>query len=64
MDLNYLFQRQQIERSRAQAAVSEAARKAHEALAREYEDRIEALTASGFHVAPTDGALRDSAPED
>lgn len=52
MDLNYLFRRQQVERSRADAAPSEAARKAHEELARKYEERIEALTASGFKVAP------------
>lgn len=40
MDLNYLFYRQQIERSRAEAANTEEARKAHEELAIEYERRI------------------------
>jgi len=41
VDLNYLFHRQQVERSRAEAAKSEAARLAHELLANEYEERIE-----------------------
>ena len=40
MDLNYLFYRQQIERSRADSAGSAEAREAHEELAREYERRI------------------------
>jgi len=44
MDLNYLFHRQQVERSRAEAAESEAARKAHEELAREYEEQIKRLS--------------------
>ena len=47
MDLNYLFYRQQIERSRADAAGSEAARKAHEGLAGEYEARISEAATSG-----------------
>ena len=41
MDLNYLFLRQQVERSRAEAARHEAARDAHEELARIYELEIE-----------------------
>ena len=41
MDLNYLFLRQQVERSRAEAARHEAARSAHEELARSYELEIE-----------------------
>ena len=41
MDLNYLFLRQQVERSRARAARHEAARNAHEQLARFYEREIE-----------------------
>lgn len=41
MDLNYVFLRQQVERSRADASASEAARKAHEELARAYELAIE-----------------------
>jgi hypothetical protein len=41
MDLNYLFLRQQVERSRAEAARHDAARSAHEELARCYELEIE-----------------------
>lgn len=40
MDLNYLFHRQQVERSNASSAHSEAARQAHDELARLYEDKI------------------------
>lgn len=47
MDLNYLFYRQQIERSRADSASSEAARKAHEGLANGYEARINEAAVSG-----------------
>lgn len=60
MDLNYLFHRQQVERSRAERADDEAARAAHEGLARQYEDCIEKMTADGFTfpkpevAAPTD----------
>jgi hypothetical protein len=48
MDLNYLLHRQQVERSRAETASTEAARKAHEELARQYEGQIEALTGSAL----------------
>ena len=41
MDLNYLFHRQQMERSLARAAESAAARAAHEEMARQYEMEIE-----------------------
>lgn len=41
MDLNYLFLRQQVERTRAGAAKSPAARDAHEEMARQYETEIE-----------------------
>jgi hypothetical protein len=41
MDLNYVFLRQQVERSRANASATDAARKAHEELARAYELAIE-----------------------
>ena len=41
MDLNYLFLRQQVERSLANTAASEPARQAHEDLARAYELQIE-----------------------
>lgn len=44
MDINYLFLRQQTERSRAQTATSEIARKIHEQLAGEYEKLIEHAT--------------------
>jgi hypothetical protein len=40
MDLNYLFYRQQVERSRAEAAQSELVRSVHAKLATEYEKRI------------------------
>ena len=43
-DINYLFLRQQIERSRAKAATSSVARKIHEQLADEYERLIEDAT--------------------
>ena len=41
MDLNYVFLRQQFERRRAESALSDAARNAHEQLARTYEQAIE-----------------------
>lgn len=44
MDINYLFHRQQTERSRAQTATSGVARKIHEQLADEYERLIEEAT--------------------
>lgn len=44
MDLNYLFHRQQVERTRAAAAASNEARVAHEQLARCYETRINQAT--------------------
>ncbi|MEP7129947.1 MAG: hypothetical protein ABI770_02335 [Sphingomicrobium sp.] len=47
-DLNYLFRRQQIERSRAKTASSRAARIAHEELAAAYEEQINRATADGF----------------
>jgi hypothetical protein len=40
MDLNYLFYRQQIERSLAESAGSKEARKTHADLARQYEEKI------------------------
>ena len=51
MDLNYLLHRQQVERSLAEAAPSEAARKAHQELARQYEEQIEALSGDMFSIA-------------
>jgi hypothetical protein len=50
-DLNYLFLRQQVERSRAAAATNEAARNAHQQLARCYERYIEDLTAESFAIS-------------
>lgn len=44
MDINYLFLRQQMERSRAATATSDVARKIHETLANEYERLIEDAT--------------------
>lgn len=44
MDINYLFLRQQTERSRADHAASDIARKIHEQLANEYERLIEDAT--------------------
>lgn len=51
MDLNYLFFRQQVERSRAAVSASDAARQAHEELAEAYEEQIEESTAEGFTLA-------------
>jgi hypothetical protein len=56
MDLNYLFHRQQVERSLAQAAASEAARRIHQELAEEYERQIVAV--SGGKVSFLGGELR------
>ena len=44
MDVNYLFLRQQMERSRAATATSDVARSIHEQLANEYERLIEHAT--------------------
>ena len=44
MDINYLFLRQQTERSRAKAATSEVARRIHDQLADEYERLIQEAT--------------------
>jgi hypothetical protein len=47
MDLNYLYYRQQIETSMAEAARCGAARKVHGELAKQYENKIsEAVTRS------------------
>lgn len=48
MDLNYLFHRQQVERSRSETADSKKARAAHEELARRYEERIENVTGDDY----------------
>ena len=44
MDINYLFLRQQVERSLAATCDNAAARDAHEALARQYELQIERMS--------------------
>lgn len=44
MDINYLFLRQQTERSRADTATSDVARKIHQQLANEYERLIQDAT--------------------
>ena len=44
MDLNYLFLRQQVERSLAAKCDNPAAREAHEGLARQYELEIERMS--------------------
>jgi len=44
MDLNYLFFRQQVERDRAERALSGAARKAHKELAMLYEEQIKRVS--------------------
>ena len=59
VDLNYLFQRQQVERSRARAAANHAARQAHEELADRYEEQIERLTAEGFSVRRSNGGASE-----
>jgi hypothetical protein len=51
MDLNYLFLRQQVERTRAECAANAAARDAHEEMARQYELEIE-RTSGGRIVFP------------
>ena len=54
MDLNYLFHRQQVERTRADAADSDNARVAHEQLARCYETQINQATEGAFHFPKPD----------
>jgi hypothetical protein len=48
MDLNYLFFRQQVERTRATNARSDEVRLAHEQLAQQYESIISDATADEF----------------
>ncbi len=57
MDINYLFLRQQTERSRAETATSETARSIHEQLANEYERLIEDATEGrvSFDLTPSAG---------
>jgi hypothetical protein len=48
VDLNYLFHRQQVERTRSEMAESAEARAAHEELAKRYEERIETVTSDDY----------------
>jgi hypothetical protein len=52
MDLNYLFHRQQVERSKAAQASSEAARRVHLQLATAYEEEIERLSGGSIRFGP------------
>ena len=56
MDLNYLFHRQQVERTRAATAATLQARRAHEDLARYYEARIASATSPAFRFLQEDDA--------
>jgi RNA polymerase-binding transcription factor DksA len=49
-DLNYLLYRQQVERLRAEDAVSDEARNAHRELARRYEREIEKVAGGEFTI--------------
>ena len=51
MDINYLLHRQQIERSLADAAQSEEARRAHEVMASRYEEQIQQISAGSISFA-------------
>jgi hypothetical protein len=62
MDLNYLFHRQQVERTRAEAAYSDEARIAHEQLAERYEAIIEEGTAGNLTFPLIDLASLASSP--
>jgi hypothetical protein len=59
MDLNYLFHRQQVERSLASFADSEPARRAHAELAKLYERKIERASGGRLRFARTRKALAD-----
>ncbi len=48
MDLNYLFHRQQIEKTRSETAETKEARNVHHELARRYEQRIDDVTGDEF----------------
>ena len=54
MDINYLFLRQQTEKSRAATATSDVARKIHEQLANQYERMIEEATNGRISFIPTE----------
>jgi hypothetical protein len=48
VDLNYLFHRQQVERSRSETAETDEARTVHEELAKRYEGQIEVVTGDDY----------------
>ena len=54
MDINYLFLRQQTEKSRAATATSDVARKIHEQLANQYERLIDEATNGRVSFIPAD----------
>jgi hypothetical protein len=56
MDLNYFLHRQQVERSRADSASCEEARRAHAQLAVLYEDAIATLTNGDLSFAAGSGS--------
>jgi len=58
VDINYLFLRQQTERSRAATASSDVARRIHEQLANEYERLIEDATKGRVSFVNVDCAMR------
>jgi hypothetical protein len=62
VDINYLFLRQQTERSRANAATSDIARNIHEQLANEYERLIEDATEGRVRFVPRQTANLPAGP--
>ena len=56
MDLNYLFHRQQVEKTRAAISPTDEARQAHERLARCYETIINDVTGPDYHF-PVESAV-------
>jgi hypothetical protein len=58
MDLNYLLHRQQVERSRADGASCDEARRAHAELAALYERAIETLTRGNLRFLGTPDRTR------
>ena len=52
MDLNYILQREQVERTRAQQAASAPAADAHRGLAELYREQIEQYRAAGQDRRP------------
>ena len=61
MDLNYLFRRQQVERTWSEMAENEEARAAHEELAKRYEEQIERLTGDDYWFSKEETRVASSA---